>query len=337
LADTSWRIGEVNRREKEQVISELHGTLREFKAVIFTDFRGLNVEEITRLRRQLQEASVEYRVVKNTLMRLASKETGLEGVSDLFVGPTAMAVSNDDPLAPARVLSAFSKETPMLEIKGGIVEGRVVGPREIEGMAKLPGQEVLLGSLLRLLKAGQFRLVNVLSAQITRLVQVLEAIRITRQGEEKAKAEAEVEVKEEAEEKAKAEVEVKEEAEEKAKAEVEEKAKAEVEVKEEAEEKAKAEVEVKEEGEEEAKAAVEVKEEAEEEAKAEAEVKEEAEEEAKAEVKEEAEEEAKAEAEVKEETEEKAKAEAEVKGEAEKKAKAEVEEEAKKEPKKEEA
>ena len=209
----------MNRREKEQVISELHETLREFKAVIFTDFRGLNVEEITRLRSQLQEASVEYRVVKNTLMRLASKETSLEGLSDLFVGPTAMAVSNDDPLAPAKILSEFSKGTPMLEIKGGIVEGRVVGPREIEGMAKLPGQEVLLGNLLRLLKGGQVRLVNVLSAQITRLVQVLEAIRMARQGEEEAKAE--VEVKEEAEEEAKAEVEVKEEAEEKAKAEVE--------------------------------------------------------------------------------------------------------------------
>jgi large subunit ribosomal protein L10 len=129
----------VNRREKEQVVSELHETLREFKAVIFTDFRGLNVEEITRLRKQLQEASVEYRVVKNTLMRIASKETSLEGLSDFFVGPTAMAVSNDDPLAPARVLSEFSKEIPMLEIKGGIVEGRVVGPRDIEGMAKLPG------------------------------------------------------------------------------------------------------------------------------------------------------------------------------------------------------
>ena len=231
----------MNRSEKERIVSELHQRLREFRAVIFTDFRGLNMEEITRLRRQLQEASVEYRVVKNTLMRLASKETSLEGLSDLFVGPTAMAVSYDDPLAPARVLSEFSKETPMLEIKGGLIEGRVVGPHEIEGMAKLPGREVLLGNLLRLLKGGQFRLVNVLSAHIRRLVQVLEVIRITRQGEEKAKAEAKEEVEKEAKEEVKAEVEAKEEVEEKAKAE------AEVEVKEEAEEKAKAEVEVKEE------------------------------------------------------------------------------------------
>jgi large subunit ribosomal protein L10 len=227
----------VNRREKEQVVSELHETLREFKAVIFTDFRGLNVEEITRLRKQLQEASVEYRVVKNTLMRIASKETSLEGLSDFFVGPTAMAVSNDDPLAPARVLSEFSKEIPMLEIKGGIVEGRVVGPRDIEGMAKLPGQEVLLGNLLRLLKGGQFRLVSVLSAQIARLVQVLEAIRMARQGEEEVKAEVEVkakgeeEVKEEGEGEVKAEAEVKDEAEEEVKAEAEVKEEAEGEVK----------------------------------------------------------------------------------------------------------
>ena len=111
---------------------------------------------------------------------------------------------------------------PMLEIKGGLVEGRVVGPHEIAAMARLPGREVLLGNFLRLLKGGHFHLVNVLSAHIRRLVQVLEMIRATRQGEEEAKAE--VEVKEEVEEEAKVEVEE----------EVEEEAKAEVEAKEEA-------------------------------------------------------------------------------------------------------
>ena len=225
----------MNRREKERVVSELHERLQDFRAVILTDYRGLSVDEMNRLRRQLREANVQYRVVKNTLMRLASKETGLEALSDLFVGPTAMAVSNDDPLAPARVLSGFSKEIPLLEIKGGLVEGRVVGPHEIEGMAKLPGREVLLGNLLRLLRGGQFHLVNVLSAQVRRLVQVLEGIRIARQGEEEAK----VEVKEEAEEKAKAELEVKEEAEEEAKAEVEVKEEVEKEAKEEAKEEVK--------------------------------------------------------------------------------------------------
>jgi large subunit ribosomal protein L10 len=255
----------VNRREKERVVSELHQKLQKIRAVILTDYRGLNVEEITRLRRQLQKASVEYRVVKNTLMRLASKGTSVEGLSDFFVGPTAMAVSNDDPLAPARVLLEFSKETPLLEIRGGFIEGRVVGPREIEGIAKLPGREVLLGNLLRVLVGGQFRLVNTLSSHIRRVVQVLEVIRIARQGEEEAKAE--VEVKEEVEEEAEVKAEVKEGA--------EEEAKAEVEVKEEAEKEAKAEVEVKEEVEKEAKAEVEAKEGVEKEVKAEVEAKEE--------------------------------------------------------------
>jgi large subunit ribosomal protein L10 len=172
----------VNRKEKERAVSKLHERLQDFKAIIFTDYRGLNVEAITRLRRQLREASVEYRVVKNTLMRIATKETSLEGLSDLFVGPTAMALSYEDPLAPVRVLMEFSKEMPMLEIKGGLVEGRKLGPREIENLAKLPGREVLLANLLRLLKSGQFRLVNVLSAQITSLVRVLEAIRVARPG-----------------------------------------------------------------------------------------------------------------------------------------------------------
>jgi len=191
----------VNKREKEQVVSELHEKLEAPKTVILTDYRGLNVEEITRLRRRLQEASVEYRVVKNRLVLLALKETSLEQLSDLFVGPTAMALTRDDPLAPAKVLLEFSKETPMLEIKGGFVEGRVVGPIEIEAMAKLPGREVLLANLLRLFKGGQFRLVAVLSAQLRKLVQVLEAIHIARQGE----AKAEVEIKEEVGEEAKKE------------------------------------------------------------------------------------------------------------------------------------
>jgi large subunit ribosomal protein L10 len=239
----------VNRREKERVVSELHERLQDFTCIIFTDYRGLNVEEITRLRRQLREASVEYRVVKNTLMRLATKETSLEGLSELLVGPTAMAISSDDPLAPARLLTEFSKEMPKLEIKGGLVEGRVVGPGEIEGLAKLPGKEALLGNLLRLFKGGQFRLVSVLSAHLMRLVQVLEAIRTARQGEEEAPAE--VEAKEEAGEEAQAKAEVKEEA--------GEEAQAEVEVKEEAGEEAQAEVEVKEEAGEEAQAKEEVK------------------------------------------------------------------------------
>ena len=232
----------MNRREKERVVSELHQKLQKIRAVILTDYRGLNVEEITRLRRQLQKASVEYQVVKNTLMRLASKGTSVEGLSDFFVGPTAMAVSNDDPLAPARVLLEFSKETPLLEIRGGLIEGRVVGPREIEGIAKLPGREVLLGNLLRVLVGGQFRLVNTLSSHIRRLVQVLEVIRIARKGEEKAQVE--VKVKEEAGEEVQAEVEVKEGAEEEAQAEVEEEVQAEI--KEEVGEEVQAEVEVKE-------------------------------------------------------------------------------------------
>ncbi len=231
----------MNRREKERVVSELHLQLQELRTLIVTDYRGLNVEEITRLRRQLQEASVEYRVVKNTLIRLASKETSVEQLSDLFVGPTAMAFSNNDPLAPARILSEFSKDMPLLEIKGGLVEGRVVGPHEIAAMAKLPGREVLLGNLLRLLQAGQLYLINVLSGHMRRLVQVLEMIRATRQAEAEAEVEgevkAEVEVKEEvdkeARDKAKAEVEVEAEAEGEVKAEVEEEAKKEPEKEEE--------------------------------------------------------------------------------------------------------
>jgi len=166
------------RKEKERIVEELHGSLGGVKTAIFTDYRGLNVVEIGRLRNQLREASVTYRVVKNELLKLALKNTDLEPLIDHIRGPTALAVSYDDPLSPAKILEEFSKTLPNLEIKGGMVEGRLVDQEGVKRLAEIPSREVLLGSLMLVLEAGPTRLVNVLSANLQKLLQVLNAIRL---------------------------------------------------------------------------------------------------------------------------------------------------------------
>jgi large subunit ribosomal protein L10 len=169
------------RKDKEQIVGELRGELEGIKTVILTDYRGLNVAEMTLLRGQLRQASVEYRVVKNALIKLALQNTALQPLIDQIRGPTALAFSRDDPLSPAKVLEEFSKKQPHLEIKGGIVEGRVVDQNSVERLAQIPGREVLLGRLVSVLAAGPSHLVIVLSANLQKLLQVLNAIRMQKE------------------------------------------------------------------------------------------------------------------------------------------------------------
>jgi large subunit ribosomal protein L10 len=169
------------RKEKKQIVEELQGSIEGTKAVILSDYRGLNVTEITDLRNQLREASIKYRVVKNALIKLALKDTDLESLIDQINGPTAVAVSYEDPLAPAKILKEFGKKQPKLEIKGGIVEGRLVDPEAIKRLAEIPNREFLLGRLVSVLGGGPTRLVTVLSVNIQRLLQVLNAIRLQKE------------------------------------------------------------------------------------------------------------------------------------------------------------
>jgi large subunit ribosomal protein L10 len=169
------------RKEKKQIVEELQGSIEGTKAVILSDYRGLNVTEITDLRNQLREASIKYRVVKNALIKLALKDTDLESLIDQINGPTAVAVSYEDPLAPAKILKEFGEKQPKLEIKGGIVEGRLVDPEAIKRLAEIPNREFLLGRLVSVLGGGPTRLVTVLSVNIQRLLQVLNAIRLQKE------------------------------------------------------------------------------------------------------------------------------------------------------------
>ena len=167
----------MKRPEKEKAVEALHDKFSRARTVLLTDYRGLNMTAMTELRSQLREASVEYRVVKNTLMSRAADGTDMTLLKDHFVGPCALALSYEDPVAPAKVLMKFSEDNAALEVKAGIVEGKLVDPSAIKRLSNLPPQEILLTQLLMLMNAPITSLVMVLGGVLTKFMGVLEAIK----------------------------------------------------------------------------------------------------------------------------------------------------------------
>lgn len=139
--------------EKKKVVAGIVENLKNSKVTILADYRGLNVAEVTELRKQLRDAGIEYKVLKNTMMRRATAETGLTDLDQHLVGPTAVTFGRDDVVEPAKILHTFAKEHEALEIKGGILEGQYVTVEQIEELAELPSYEGLLSMLLSVLQA----------------------------------------------------------------------------------------------------------------------------------------------------------------------------------------
>lgn len=162
--------------KKKEIVKDLHEKFLRSKVVIVTDYKGLNVTTIDDLRRKLGEVEVEYKVVKNTLLVRASEETDKELIKDSFQGPSAVALSYDDPVAPAKVLTKFSQEHSNLEIKIGVMDGKVLDLDAIKALSKLPSREVLLGQLLGALGGVPTAFVRVLSALPAQFLNVLQAI-----------------------------------------------------------------------------------------------------------------------------------------------------------------
>lgn len=165
--------------EKQAVVSELKEKLSNTKGAVLTNYRGLNVALDTKLRRKLREAGVEYRVIKNTLTRIAAKDAGIEGMEQYLEGPTAIAMSDVDPVAPAKVLADFIRENKLqtLEIKAGLLEGKVIDVGGVKALASLPPREVLIAQLLGTMQAPITGFVRVLNGIPSNLVYALEAIR----------------------------------------------------------------------------------------------------------------------------------------------------------------
>lgn len=133
---------------KQPIVEEISANIKDAQSVVLVDYRGLTVEQDTRLRKELREAGITYKVYKNTMMNFAFKGTDFEALAPYLEGPSAVAISTEDATAPARVLCKFAKEASKLEIKGGVVEGVAYDANGIANIAKIPSREELLSKLL---------------------------------------------------------------------------------------------------------------------------------------------------------------------------------------------
>ncbi|KAA0765256.1 50S ribosomal protein L10 [Bacillus sp. SH5-2] len=138
---------------KQQVVTEIADKLRASKSTIVVDYRGLTVSEATELRKNLREAGVEFKVYKNSLTRRAAESAEMAELNEFLTGPNAIAFSNEDVVAPAKVLNDFAKDHEALEIKAGVIEGKLVTLDEVKAIATLPSREGLLSMLLSVLQA----------------------------------------------------------------------------------------------------------------------------------------------------------------------------------------
>ena len=139
--------------KKQEEVSVVANELKSAASVVVVDYLGLTVEEATSLRKQLRDSGVQMKVVKNTILRRAVVEAGIEGLESTFVGPTAIVFSENEAIAPAKVISEFAKKAEELEIKGGMIEGKVVTKEEVKALASLPDRDGLLSMLLSVLQA----------------------------------------------------------------------------------------------------------------------------------------------------------------------------------------
>lgn len=165
------------RPEKQQAVEGIRESFSRAKSAVLADYRGLTVAEMNDVRRRLRDASVEFKVVKNTLTTIAVKGTDAEALTEHLKGPTAVAFSYKDPVSGAKALSELVKEHEALELKGGMLGSKLLGVDDITALSMLPSREVLLAQLFSVMNGASTGLVNVLSGNIRNLMQVLAAIR----------------------------------------------------------------------------------------------------------------------------------------------------------------
>lgn len=165
------------RAAKTEAVRKIKEKISRAQGLVLTDFRGLNVPELEALRDGLRKTNAEYNVVKNTLLEIAAAEIGIDSLEAYLVGPTAVAIGYDDPIAPAKVIQDFIRQYRKLEVKGGIIDGRVVDAATIKALADLPGRPELIAQVVGGVRSPLYGLVGVLSALPRNLASVLDQIR----------------------------------------------------------------------------------------------------------------------------------------------------------------
>lgn len=167
----------LNLEAKKQVVGEIKDRFQKMQSAVLTDYRGLNVAEVTELRTKLREAGIEFKVLKNTLTKIAADEVGLEGLEPYLEGPTAIAFGVEDVVAPAKILSEFAKTHKALEIKAGILENKVIDFEGVKALADLPSREVLLAKVLGSMQSPMYGFAGSLQGLLRNFVYVLDAVR----------------------------------------------------------------------------------------------------------------------------------------------------------------
>ena len=164
-------------KSKQQFVTELSDKLKNSVSAVLVDYKGINVEDDTKMRKELREAGIDYFVVKNTLLKFAAKENGLDDLFPILKGTTSIAISTQDVVAPAKIIKKYVDELKdVISIKAGVIENKAADAKEMESLAKLPSKEVLIAQLLCGMNAPIAGMVNVLNGNIRGLVIALNQI-----------------------------------------------------------------------------------------------------------------------------------------------------------------
>ena len=176
-----------NFEQKKVIVAQIKEKFESAHSAVFVDYRGLTVAEVTELRNECRKAGVEYVVLKNTMIELAAKELGIEGLDSYLKGPTAVAFGHKDPASPAKILSDFIKKTKKMELKCAVIDKQTLDAAGAQALADLPPalrKEVLIAKMMGSLNAPITNFVGVLSATLRSLVYAIEAVRKQKGGEE---------------------------------------------------------------------------------------------------------------------------------------------------------
>ncbi|HOF57132.1 MAG TPA: 50S ribosomal protein L10 [Syntrophorhabdaceae bacterium] len=171
----------MEREKKKTVVAELGEKLKRLNSMFLAEYKGMSVAQITRLRKELRGADVEFSVVKNSLLKIASEGTKAEALKDKFTGPNAIVCVYKDPISAAKIMAGFVKEAPMLKLKAGFLGTQILNSEEIIKLATLPSKEILIAKFMGLLQGTPQRLLYVLSGNVSKLMMTLNAIKMQKE------------------------------------------------------------------------------------------------------------------------------------------------------------